>query len=843
MSVKDAQTLREVLRGTNYERKIETLVGLKRFIKRNDVSLDAVPLLLDGLRMGLISANSLVAMHSLTCLGHLIKRIVLQDAGRLRASAGFLLPLLIDKLGDMRDKAREVALNALIELWKVIPVDVEKGIKEFGFMSKIWRTREHSLYWLLKMHQMQIGFSFRSLMPSIIKMLEDANDSVRDAAKDVIIELFKNTSNHAKNDLKRELMEQNIRKKLVLYILDQLQLQADNDFMSSRGSEYMHDTDVTNASTRRMYNESIAGTSSFSSNYILNLNGAEMEQMDPAWVCSSKELETEIQEMLPAFEGKETDNNWVMREKHIVRLRALLRGNVYKEYSSVFISGFKLLVDGIIKAVRINSLRTTLSLSGLQFIKDVAIVVGPAIDQSVEVLLSNLIRVKVCIQTSPLSQMNTRTYTFDRVFGPEADQATVFDGVALPILGEVLNGYNCTIFAYGQTGTGKTYTMTGNISKDCSTFPESSGIIPRALCHLFNILEMEGTEYSVKCSFIELYNEELHDLLSIEDKKVKIFEDTVKKGVIITGMEDIPVTSSLEGIKLLQMGSHKRHVAATKCNDLSSRSHSIFTITVHIKDGTEVGEDLLKVGKLNLVDLAGSENIGRSGAENKRAQTINFNNFKKFSTSIYKNKTNSLEKIYNHSELYSPIKKEAHEGLILKKELKIEPKPEIIIAKNNTVNKHFFQDNKKEIHNLKQSNQINTLFNHIIGIIMKNGKRAKAQKQLEDALIYIKQKTNKDPHLFFSEAIEAVSPLMKLLSTKRGSKSIKIPVPLNEYQRRRKAIIWILEASTKRHNRIFSERLAQELIAITNKTSPVFQKKEQLHRSALINRANAQFRT
>ncbi|KAG5436845.1 hypothetical protein PCANB_001667 [Pneumocystis canis] len=126
---------------------------------------------------------------------------------------------------------------------------------------------------------------------------------------------------------------------------------------------------------------------------------------------------------------------------------------------------------------------------------------------------------------------------------------------------------------------------------------------------------------------------------------------------------------------------------------------------------------------------------------------------------------------------------------------------------------------------------------------MKNGKKAKAKKQLEDTLIYIKQKTNKNPYSIFSEAIEAVSPLMKLLSTKKGSKSIKIPVPLNEHQRRRKAIIWILEASTKRHNRFFSERLAQELIAITNKTSPVFQRKEQLHKSALINRANAQFRT
>ncbi|EMR11502.1 hypothetical protein PNEG_00515 [Pneumocystis murina B123] len=227
---------------------------------------------------------------------------------------------------------------------------------------------------------------------------------------------------------------------------------------------------------------------------------------------------------------------------------------------------------------------------------------------------------EVCVQTSPLSQMNTRTYTFDRVFGPEADQAMIFDDVVLPILREVLDGYNCTIFAYGQTGTGKTYTMTGDMSNNYGVLSDTSGIIPRTLYRLFSILETENTEYSVKCSFIELYNEELRDLLSIEDKKVKIFEDTVKKGIVISGMEDIPITNSSDGINLLQMGSHKRQVAATKCNDLSSRSHSIFTITMHIKDTTEFGEDLLRVGKLNLVDLAGSENIGRSGAENKRAR-------------------------------------------------------------------------------------------------------------------------------------------------------------------------------------------------------------------------------
>lgn len=187
---------------------------------------------------------------------------------------------------------------------------------------------------------------------------------------------------------------------------------------------------------------------------------------------------------------------------------------------------------------------------------------------------------------------------------------------------KVLGGFNCTIFAYGQTGTGKTYTMSGDIS-DIRPLPDNAGIIPRVLYSLFNKLELEETENSVKCSFIELYNEELRDLLSADDSvKLKIFDDNNKKGhssTLVQGMEESHLKSATQGIQLLSEGSHKRQVAATKCNDLSSRSHTVFTITVYMKRTSEDGIEYMSAGKLNLVDLAGSENIQRSGAENKRA--------------------------------------------------------------------------------------------------------------------------------------------------------------------------------------------------------------------------------
>ncbi|KAL8686427.1 MAG: hypothetical protein Q9218_007115, partial [Villophora microphyllina] len=222
------------------------------------------------------------------------------------------------------------------------------------------------------------------------------------------------------------------------------------------------------------------------------------------------------------------------------------------------------------------------------------------------------------------SALSNKTYHFDKVFSPAADQAMIFDDVVTPLLDEMLQGYNCTIFAYGQTGTGKTYTMSGDMSENTmGLLSDAAGVIPRVLHALFTKLEADEVESSVKCSFIELYNEELRDLVAVDDTtKLKIYEDGQKKGhaaTVVQGMEESYIKTAGAGIKLLQDGSHKRQVAATKCNDLSSRSHTVFTVTVYIKRTAENGEDFISAGKLNLVDLAGSENIQRSGAENKRA--------------------------------------------------------------------------------------------------------------------------------------------------------------------------------------------------------------------------------
>lgn len=185
--------------------------------------------------------------------------------------------------------------------------------------------------------------------------------------------------------------------------------------------------------------------------------------------------------------------------------------------------------------------------------------------------------------------------------------------------------------------------MQGDLTKTPLGNPSPhAGMIPRVLFRLFHQLEQSKVDFSVRVSFIELYNEELRDLLASElsapigstqpmgmaskdatknaGSNIKIFDDSNKRGVIIQGIEEVPVKSSADALALLTKGSERRQIAATKFNDHSSRSHSIFSLTVHTKEAGVVGEDLLRIGKLNMVDLAGSENIGRSGAENKRAR-------------------------------------------------------------------------------------------------------------------------------------------------------------------------------------------------------------------------------
>ncbi|CCH58513.1 hypothetical protein TBLA_0A07230 [Henningerozyma blattae CBS 6284] len=381
-----------------------------------------------------------------------------------------------------------------------------------------------------------------------------------------------------------------------------------------------------------------------------------------------------------------------------------------------------------------------------------------------DIMGSNEVSINTSDEVGIAAHMNSKTYTVDKVFGPSASQDLMFKEIAEPLFEDFIKGYNCTILVYGMTSTGKTYTMTGDEKLYDGELSDSAGIIPRVLFKLFESPEILNDDYIIKCSFVELYNEDLKDLLddSVDNtyKKLRIFDSmssysnstatsnnntsnntrnnsrnnsrsnsrntsrnnsprpssstnlstiALKRRtatrpsslsslnptanssiysnntnnkirfkdqpanqlrlqsklqaqqnielqqihsqniqqqqsqsitsnlqsqenkeqltnsekapdnnnqIYIQNLQEFYINNATDGIKLLQKGLRHRKVASTKMNDVSSRSHTIFTITLY----KEHNGGLYRVSKMNLVDLAGSENINKSGAQHQRAK-------------------------------------------------------------------------------------------------------------------------------------------------------------------------------------------------------------------------------
>ncbi|KAI4138815.1 MAG: hypothetical protein L6R39_006592 [Caloplaca ligustica] len=199
-------------------------------------------------------------------------------------------------------------------------------------------------------------------------------------------------------------------------------------------------------------------------------------------------------------------------------------------------------------------------------------------------------------------------FTFDRVFDTRSRQTDVFEFSIRSTVDDILNGYNGTVFAYGQTGAGKSYTMMGADIDD----NEQKGIIPRIVEQMFeSILQSPGNiEYTVRVSYMEIYMERIRDLLVPQNDNLPIHEEK-SRGVYVKGLLEIYVSSVQEVYEVMRRGGAARATAATNMNQESSRSHSIFVITITQKN-VETGS--AKSGQLFLVDLAGSEKVGKTGA-------------------------------------------------------------------------------------------------------------------------------------------------------------------------------------------------------------------------------------
>ncbi|CAN6343552.1 unnamed protein product [Urochloa humidicola] len=221
-----------------------------------------------------------------------------------------------------------------------------------------------------------------------------------------------------------------------------------------------------------------------------------------------------------------------------------------------------------------------------------------------------------------IGQPETR-FTFDHVACETVDQEVLFRVAGLPMVENCMAGYNSCVFAYGQTGSGKTYTMLGEIS-DLEVRPSPDrGMTPRIFEFLFARIRAEEEsrrdeklKYSCKCSFLEIYNEQITDLLYPSSTNLQLRED-IRKEVYVENLTEFEVGCVSDIIKLLMQGSANRKVAATNMNRESSRSHSVFTCIIESRWEKDSASNL-RFARLNLVDLAGSERQRTSGAEGER---------------------------------------------------------------------------------------------------------------------------------------------------------------------------------------------------------------------------------
>ena len=199
----------------------------------------------------------------------------------------------------------------------------------------------------------------------------------------------------------------------------------------------------------------------------------------------------------------------------------------------------------------------------------------------------------------------------------------MYDIAAKPIIDSVLDGFNGTIFAYGQTGSGKSHTMTGPSISNIEDI-EMQGIIPRMVRTVFTRIEnaSEDIVFNVTVSMVEIYNERIKDLLDPAKDNLRIHEKA-GKGVYLQDVTENYIDSEDQVYQIMRHGNDNRAVASTNMNSESSRSHSIFILTVTQNNTSDLS---CKVGKLYLVDLAGSERISKTGAEGQtldEAKSIN----------------------------------------------------------------------------------------------------------------------------------------------------------------------------------------------------------------------------
>ncbi|KAH7128771.1 protein STU1 [Dendryphion nanum] len=390
---------------TNVDQKLQQFSTIKSSIKHNRVPDACQAPIFECIRIATSTTTSAALVSTaFSTLSHLIKRLVLQDQTPVViAQLSKLLPILLERLGDARESHRNAASQILSDLWPLAHTDVEMLMRENAMKGTNPRAKEMSMQWVVKMNKTE-HLPFRTFVPLLVANLEDADAGVRETAKTAVVELFRNAPEHAKANLKKELVHFNVRKTIATYINTHLDASAEAE-MPPPSAPVARPISVARA-------ESLQPDIDMAESMLSEVAPpAETVTMDPIHVYTQRELDDIFRDMAPHFEGKESEGNWMSRDKSVLKLRRITKGNAPSEFHASFMTGVKSLLDGILKVA--NSLRTTMSTNGCMLIQELAKTLGHTMDPWVEILLQNFI--KMCAATKNIAAQNGNT-TVDTIF-------------------------------------------------------------------------------------------------------------------------------------------------------------------------------------------------------------------------------------------------------------------------------------------------------------------------------------------------------------------------------------------------------------------------------------------
>ena len=478
MEAQAYEVLQLLSSSTTVDSKLSHLTSLKSEIKQKHVPETAVSNCFEIARKAVQSPHSSLSNVGFSLLTNLLKRLSLQQQYHHIAAQGHnTYPVLLERLGDSKERIRNLASQGFTDFWTSLASDVrsdlEKTVLESGLTNKNARTKETSLAWLNRMAK-DYGLLFRPYLSNMVACLEDADPGVRETAKSTIIDVVKGSdgtiSARAVSDLKRQFQNHNVRKAMTTSILSQIEREQLSASMQSVDEYNPTDMPQSRPHTRV---EGLRAVSNFSQNQSETTSGrtapshhvhsksdttkdaitisyppkadpprkdavstsfneaetapapaATNEQVDPMYINSNRDLDDIYRIMEPHFEGKESEQNWLAREKDVNIMRRITKGNAPADYYTHYISGFKGLLDGVLRTA--NSLRTTLSTKGCTLIQEVVRRVQSGLDPMAENILQNMIRLSG--GTKKISAQNANL-TVDAIIGNVSYHSSILQHV------------------------------------------------------------------------------------------------------------------------------------------------------------------------------------------------------------------------------------------------------------------------------------------------------------------------------------------------------------------------------------------------------------------------------